>query len=134
MYVYPSISIDLFHTSELGTSSTLSRAHTKDYLTKKGQGFADQNHATSKTMKSAQIGFNEFITRDFDVVDTEKLKEHENWSDLHLTMPFFCEHVLLLSTLTKMMRFLCVVIVMNVKMLEFCVDDFSNMQVMEKLI
>ena len=40
-------------------------------------------------MKSARIGFDEFIAWDFDVVDTEKLKEHENWADLHLTMPIF---------------------------------------------
>ena len=38
-------------------------------------------------MKFSRIGFNEFIVWDFDVVDTEKLKEHENWADLHLTMP-----------------------------------------------
>ena len=87
MFVYPSISIDLFHNRELATSSTSSRAPTKDYLIKKGQGFANQNHATSKTMKSARIGFNEFIAWDFDVVDTEKLKDHVNWADLHLTLP-----------------------------------------------
>ena len=62
MFVYPSISIDLFHNRELATSSTSSRAPTKDYLIKKGQGFANQNHATSKTMKVARIGFNEFIS------------------------------------------------------------------------
>jgi len=28
-------------------------------------------------VKSARIGFNEFIAWDFDVVDTEKLKEHK---------------------------------------------------------
>ena len=61
IFVYPSISIDLFHNRELATSSTSSRAPTKDYLIKKGQGFADQNHASSKTVKSARIRFNEFI-------------------------------------------------------------------------
>ena len=87
MFVYPSISIDFFHVRELATSSTSSRVPTKEYSIKKGQGFADQSPATSKTIKSAKIGFNEFIAWDLDVVDTEKLKEHKNCADLHLTMP-----------------------------------------------
>ena len=38
MFVYPSISIDFFHNRELATSSTSSRAPTKDYLIKKAKG------------------------------------------------------------------------------------------------
>ena len=55
MALFLFLSFVCLHHRELTTNITSSKAPTKNYLIKKGQGLADQNHATSNTMKPARI-------------------------------------------------------------------------------
>ena len=52
---YPSFGFNCFHYRELATSSTSPKAPTKDYSIKKGQGLADQNHATKKGRNQLEL-------------------------------------------------------------------------------
>jgi len=74
---------------ELDQNNMASRATEKDFLISKGQGLTDRNFDSSNTMKSARLGYNEFIVWDFDLVDMEKIDAEDSLYDVQLAIPCF---------------------------------------------
>jgi len=72
---------------ELSTSNMGSRAPTKGYMVQNGQGLADTYFDASLKMISARLGFNHFVSWNFDLVTKEHLGKIDGLGDLALAIP-----------------------------------------------
>ena len=59
-----------------------SRAHTTNYLGRNGQGLANTYFDASLEMKSARLGFNHFVSWNFDLVAKEHLGKIDGLGDI----------------------------------------------------